>query len=127
MTEIHTDILRFAVSRYLITKDLTPYDAIVENSAPHNDAGDWTEILMPLMGGTANPFKHDEILTADATKNMFLFKRQLDVLHDRTIKVATAGGMLCQKWLNDSVIPYSDNRYLNEGRDFIDNAIVTLS
>lgn len=130
MENLKEDILCFAVSRYLIANDFTPYDAVVENSAPKNKdnpSDEWVPILMSLMTGVHNAFKRDELVTADPEKKPLLFQQQSNALHDRTVKVATAGAMLCQKWICENSIPYSDNKYLSESSDFIENVILTFA
>lgn len=129
MEDIHEDILCFAMSRYLIANELTPYDAVVENSAPENQSNpsdDWVPILMSLMTGMQNAFKRDELITADPVKNPLLFEEQSYSLHERSIRVAAAGGMLCQKWLCEKLVPYCDNRYLDESIEFIENAMLNF-
>lgn len=124
--ELRDDILCLALSRYLSVNDFTPYDAVVENSKPHNDAEQWAPLLLSVMTGSGNAFRCDEILNADPVKRPATFYNQFHELHDRTVLVATVAGMLCQHWINHTVEPYKSDTYLCESHELIESTLEKL-
>lgn len=127
MTELNQDILTFAITQYLSIKDESPYWAMIECSMEENDTHDWAVFLPQLLANSTNMFKREETLNADPARNIELFNKQLKKLHDRTVKVATVGGMLCQKWISEDLTPYTDNKHFDESNKFIENTVITFS
>ena len=124
MNGINEDILMLAITEYLKEKDLSAYDAMLENSQLVSNAETWSAVLLRLMSFENDAFKRNEILDADPIKNITLFKKQVAELHNRTIKVAFIGGTLCQKWICENTTPYTDDRYLKEAELFIENVLL---
>ncbi len=124
MNGINEDIMMFAITEYLKDKDLSAYDAMLENSQLESNAETWSAVLLRLLSFENDTFKRKEILDADPIKNITLFKKQVTELHNRTIKVAFAGGMLCQKWICENTTPFTDDKHLKQAEIFIQNALV---
>lgn len=120
MYKINEDILMFAISEYLKEKDLSPYDAMLENSQLGSTAETWSAVLLRLMSFEKDTLKRNEILNADPIKNITLFNEQLIELHNRTFKVAFISGMLYQKWICENSTSYTDDKYLKQSEQFID-------
>lgn len=123
MYKINEDILMFAISEYLKEKDLSPYDAMLENSLLGSTAETWSAVLLSLMSFENDTLKRNEILNADPIKNITLFNEQLIELHNRTFKVAFISGMLCQNWICENSTPYSDDKYLKVSEQFIEKCL----
>lgn len=123
MYKINEDILMFAISEYLKENDLSPYDAMLENSQLGSTAETWSAVLLRLMNFEKDTFKRNEILNADPLKNITLFNEQLIELHNRTFKVAFISGMLYQKWICENTTPYSDDKYLKKAEQFIEKCL----
>lgn len=123
MYKINEDILMFAISEYLKEKDLSPYDAMLENSLLGSTAETWSAVLLSLMSFENDTLKRNEILNADPIKNITLFNEQLIELHNRTFKVAFISGMLCQNWICENSTPYSDDKYLKISEQFIEKCL----
>jgi len=124
LSEIHQDILCLALCRYLMINNLTPYDAIVANSKPENKAHQWTSLLASLLSGNYDTFKREEMLKADPVKHPATFRNQIESFQERTVKVATVAGMLCQRWICENTLPYSDNKFLYSSEQFIDKTLL---
>lgn len=124
LSEIHQDILCLALCRYLMINNLTPYDAIVANSKPENKAHQWTSLLVSLLSGNYDTFKREEMLKADPVKHPATFRNQIESFQERTVKVATVAGMLCQRWICENTLPYSDNKFLYSSEQFIDKTLL---
>lgn len=123
MYKINEDILMFALSEYFKEKDLSPYDAMLENSQLGNTAETWSAVLLRLMNFEKDTLKRNEILNADPLKNLTLFNEQLVELNNRTFKVAFISGMLYQKWICENTTPHSDDKYLKQAEQFIEKCL----
>lgn len=122
MKKQNEDILMFAITKYLIKNDISPYDVLIKNSQQGNNTETWSTVLLHLMSIGENTYKVNEILNADPVKNINLFNKQLKELHNRTANVAFIGGLLCQKWTCENTVPYDDDKHLKEAEQFIENA-----
>ncbi|WP_288987852.1 hypothetical protein [uncultured Pseudoalteromonas sp.] len=76
MNGINEDILMLAITEYLKEKDLSAYDAMLENSQLVSNAETWSAVLLRLMSFENDAFKRNEILDADPIKNITLFKNR---------------------------------------------------
>lgn len=126
LSEIHQDILCLALCRYLMINNLTPYDAIVANSKPENKAHQWTSLLVSLLSGNYDTFKREDMLKADPVKHPATFRNQIESFQERTVKVATVAGMLCQMWTTKTVEPYASNKSLHESHDYVSSILNKL-
>lgn len=124
MNELHKSILCYALTRYLIQLDITPYDAMVENSKPSNNAEEWVPYILEILSGSSDFFKVEEVLHSDPVKHRVSFQQQLAQLQDRTVLVSSIAGMLCQRWICENTLPYSDNKFLYSSEQFIDKTLL---